>query len=376
MNKSNVGTSSTPASHAAERISRAFDLRGPCFVVSSGCASSLVAMQMAVDSIQMKRCTLALVIGVHVLLTPRTYMHWESLKVLSESDQGTMLGPKSDGFVLGEGCGGVLLESIPHAERQGHKILAKVAAAVSGYTGDPMSVEPKGTQEKMRQLVEEARIAAGIEAQSNQIAYAELSCVGRRENDLLEACTLADEYGMPLQDPMIVVSDNNEGSADIPQRLMVGCIKSTVGHLEAASGIAGLVKALLVIQNREAPPQATLPKGPNQELGQRGIIVPMKSCIRLPSLHNQPLRVAINAMSWCGTNAHVILEEYIRHDVDECLTLSEPLAPLKYKPGTYIWWSNPFPPHPEDLVASDEESSSDEEDDDDTSEATRKPKIK
>jgi 3-oxoacyl-(acyl-carrier-protein) synthase len=419
------------AAHAAQRISQFYRLKGPSLVVNSGCSSSLAAVDQAATALRQGRCTAALVVGVHMLLGPRSVEGWRQVGLLSASGEGAVFAPNADGFVLGEGAGAVLLEPAAQARARGHTTLLGMLRATSvAYGGSPFHYHPGELRAELLELMGAARAEAGLPkpaAGSNGdgdgssprllVDYAEISGAGRTVFDAREAACLAAVYGGGLSSPnpsqetgggadgeaeMAVEAAAAAAAAAAPaaaggapgEGLVVGCVKASLGHMDAGSGMAGLIKALLVLQHRAAPPQPRLPQGPHQEFLSLGVTVPAAG--RLVPIGGgqgagvggaaaaRPLRVAVTSLAWSGTNAHVLVEEcaddgvecMLAHD-DEGGLRREKLGDLEMNRRPFPWWhvEHAFQPEPEE--EDDDEEEEEEEDGalSQDSEATQQPRA-
>lgn len=399
------------ATHAAQRVSHFYGLKGPSLEVNSGSSSALVALDQATVSLKQGRCTAALVVGVHLLLGPRSVRGWQEAGLLSASGEGAVFAPNADGFVLGEGGGAVLLETAAKARARGHRVLlGRLAASSVSYGGSPFTSKPEELREELLGLMGAARDEAGlpplvVAADAPRLVdYAEISGAGRAVFDAREAACLAAVYGGGLASPnpsQLLGGEEEEGAgggaapaAAAGESLVVGCVKAALGHMDAASGMAGLLKGLLVLRHKAAPPQPRLDgeHGPHQEFVSMGVQVPRQL---LPlttgpgAAAGRPLRVAVSSLAWSGTNAHVLLEEVVQQEGggQGMLALDngggdgglrhEQLPPLEMQRRAFPWWHVEHAPLPE---PAEEEAEEEEEEYDEgfsqDSEATRQPRAK
>jgi 3-oxoacyl-(acyl-carrier-protein) synthase len=387
-----MNSTSSVAAHAAHRISQFFNLRGPSIVVDSGCASSLAAVDMAVQSLKAGRCSSALVVGVHLLLDANNVNVWEDCGLLSTRGAGRFFGNDSDGFALGEGAGAVVLENVADAARHRQKVLVKVGASVVGYGGSPFEAHREEMDAARTALMVEAREEAGLvepkeggrEGGRGLIAYAEISGSGRTVDDLLEAVIVQSVYGGGREEGV------EGGGEDVTNAssLVVGCVKDNLGHMDGASGMAGLLKTILVLQHRQVPPQPGTKKGVHVEFGQEGVRVASKAgggkglVTLLPSKEGQPVRATVTSNSWSGTNAHVLLEEVLpgggegqvvgEGEEEEGMLRRKKLPALTFNRRSFPWWYVRLPPPPPEQ--DDEEEEEEEKGvEEDGSEATHAP---
>ncbi len=273
---------------AAGRLSYFFDLTGPSLALDTACSSSLAAVHTALRSLRDGECGVALAGGVNLTLTPG----------LSEAlARGGMLGPGgrcrtfddgADGYVRGEGAGLVCLKPLSAALADGDRVHAVLTGSALGHGGRANGLTaPRSTAQ--RAVMTGALARAGVEP--GQIDYVEAHGTGTALGDPIEWESLAGVYG-------------HGRPADAP--CQVGSVKTGIGHLEAAAGIAGLIKAVFVVRQREVPPLLHL-NTPNRHLdwAGSGLAVPTT---RRALRAGGTLRAGVSSFGFGGTNAHVIVE--------------------------------------------------------------------
>src|SRR6266702_2700473 len=234
---------------AANRLSYLLDLRGPRLAVDTACSSSLLAVHLAVTSLRRGESDLALAGGVNLLLSPVITMTFDAGGGTSPDGRCRPFDAAANGMVRGEGCGVVVLKRLPDAVRDGDRVLAVITGTAVNSDGRSNGlVAPNGAAQ--RDLLRAAHPSPG------QVDYVEAHGTGTPLGDPIEARALGEVLG----------------AARPPGRpLLIGSVKSNVGHLEAAAGIAGLIKAVLAVHHRQIP--ATLhftapsPHIPLPELG-------------------------------------------------------------------------------------------------------------
>lgn len=284
---STVATGNT-SSIAANRISYVFDLRGPSMALDTACSSSLVAFHQACQSIQVGESALAIAGGVSLHLHPYGFIAFSKASMLSKRGRCNVFDAAGDGYVRSEGGGIFVLKDYETALADGDQILAVVAG--SGVNADGkksgLTVPSSDAQaELLRSVYERAGIAP------SEIDYIEAHGTGTAVGDPIETRALGDAIG-------------KQRAADKP--LLIGSVKSNLGHLEAASGVAGLVKALHVVQKRAVPATIHIQTlNPHIKFDDWNLRVarettPLKSTGRVV--------VGINSFGFGGANAHVILE--------------------------------------------------------------------
>jgi acyl transferase domain-containing protein len=274
----------------ANRLSYVFDLRGSSVAVDTACSSSLVAVHQACQAIWRGECSSALAAGVNIIHRPETVIAMCKGGFLSRDGRSESFDARADGYGRGEGAGVVILKPLSQAERDNDDIYAVIRATGSNQDGhtDGITVPNPAAQESLIRLVTKQ---AGIEPAD--IRYIEAHGTGTAVGDPLEAKALGAAIGAyrAPSDPVVI-----------------GSVKANIGHLEAASGIAGLIKTALCLKYATVPPLANFetpnPRIPFAELG-----------LELP-LQAQPLSgtpgkryVGVNSFGYGGTNAHVVLQE-------------------------------------------------------------------
>ncbi|MFI0858299.1 type I polyketide synthase [Streptomyces sp. NPDC021098] len=273
------------SSIAANRISYLWDLRGPSQVVDTACSSSLVALHQACEDLRRGACDRAVVAGVNLLLDPALTTGFTQAGMLAPDGRCKTFDAAADGYVRGEGCGVVVLRRSSDALADDDRIRALVqGSAVSSDGRSSTLTAPNG-------LAQEAALRAALASgglTAGQIGYVEAHGTGTRLGDPIEMGALRAVYGEP----------------DDPE-LHVGSVKSNIGHLEAAAGMAGLIKTVLCLEHRRIP--ASLHVGTVNPLidleGSRLRIA--RSATDWPEGPGQA--AAVSSFGFGGTNAHVIL---------------------------------------------------------------------
>ena len=275
------------ASIAANRISYFYDLRGPSMAVDTACSSSLVAFHQACQAIRTGETDQCLVGGVSLHLHPFPFIGFSKASMLSKHGICNAFDAAGEGYVRSEGGGIFLLKDYDKAVADGDPIIAVVAGSGVNCDGKTNGITVPSS-EAQATLLEEVYARAGISA--DDIDYLEAHGTGTSVGDPLETRGIGHALG----------SKRTRGA------LPIGSVKSNVGHLEAASGVAGLVKALLCLQKRAVPPTIHL-KTPNPKIKfQEWNITPVTESLPLAS--DKPLTVGINSFGFGGANAHVVLQ--------------------------------------------------------------------
>jgi thioester reductase-like protein len=281
---------------ASNRISYALDLKGPSVSVDTACSSSLVAVSLACRSIWDGTCDAALVGGVNAVIVPSTTMAFSKASMLSPDGQCFAFDARANGYVRGDGAGVVYIKPLVHALQDRDPVYAVIRAAVAnqdGKTSSMMVPSEKGQTEMLEQAYREAGIPP------SHVLYVEAHGTGTPLGDPIEAAAL----GKVL----------SRGRAD-GERCLVGSVKTNIGHLEAGSGIAGLIKAALILHKRAVPPNLNFATA-NPQIPLERLKLEVPTQLRpLPRQEGIPSVTAVNSFGFGGTNAHVVLEEAVRSD--------------------------------------------------------------
>ncbi|MER5350215.1 beta-ketoacyl synthase N-terminal-like domain-containing protein [Kitasatospora sp. NPDC002551] len=271
----------------ANRLSYVLGLEGPSMVVDTACSSSLVALHLAVQSLRAGECETALAGGVNVMLSPDSSVALSSGRMLSAQGLCRTFDASADGYVRGEGAGVVVLKRLSDALAAGDDVLAVVRGSAVNQDGRSNGLTaPSGRAQE--DVVRRALSVAGIAAA--EVGFVEAHGTGTPLGDPIEVRALGRVLG--------------EGrEPDSPVAL--GSVKTNIGHLEAAAGIAGFIKAVLTVQRGWIPPHLNLVEpNPHVEWADLPVSVPT-----VLTRWEQERRVAgVSAFGFGGTNAHVVLE--------------------------------------------------------------------
>lgn len=275
---------------ASGRVAYLFGLHGPAISVDTACSSSLVAIHLACQGLKTGECDVALAGGVNLILTPELNVNFSKAGMLSRDGRCKAFDASADGYVRGEGGGMVVLRRLKDAVADGDRILAVVAGSAVNQDGRSNGLTaPNGLAQEavIRAALRAARIAPAA------VGYVEAHGTGTSLGDPIEVNALSAAL--------------SEGR-DPRTPLLIGSVKTNIGHLEAAAGVAGLLKAALVLQRGEVPANLHLKAlNPFIDWASMPIAAPQK-------LTSWPMsgerRVAgVSSFGFSGTNAHVVLEE-------------------------------------------------------------------
>jgi phthiocerol/phenolphthiocerol synthesis type-I polyketide synthase C len=276
---------------ASNRVSYVFDLRGPSMSIDTACSSSLVALHQACQALQSGDAEMALAGGVNLLVHPLGFVTFSKASMLSPNGRCRAFDASGDGYVRSEGGAMVLLKPLERALADGdtiHAVIAGSGVNSDGYSQGGISVPGAATQAALLKSVYER---AGVDPRS--LAYLEAHGTGTAVGDPIEARALMEvaAAGRPIEKP-----------------LLIGSVKTNVGHLETASGMAGLLKAILCLKHRAVPRSLhfTTPN-PNIDFEAGRLRVVDRYTSLAPS--SEPLVIGVNSFGFGGTNAHVVLKE-------------------------------------------------------------------
>jgi acyl transferase domain-containing protein/NAD(P)-dependent dehydrogenase (short-subunit alcohol dehydrogenase family) len=283
--------SGTGAAHnlLAGRLSYTLDTHGPAVVVDTACSSSLVAVHLAMQSLRLGESTSVLVGGVNLILTPNFTIAASRMHMLAPDGRCKAFDVRADGFVRSEGCGAVVLKKLSDAVADGDSVLAVIRGSAINQDGHTNGITaPNGLAQ--RQVIESALADASVAGHS--IGFVEAHGTGTALGDPIELEALGATIGKP------------HVSAE---PCYVGSVKTNLGHLEGAAGIAGLIKAALVLHHGEIPPNLHF-TGLNPHIRVGG------TRFKFPTVVEKwqstgPRRAGLSSFGWSGTNAHMILEE-------------------------------------------------------------------
>jgi acyl transferase domain-containing protein len=285
-----TGRSGTGAavSVIANRLSYLLDLRGPSMTVDTACSSSLVALHLARQSLVMGECDTAIVAGMNVLLSPAVTLNFDRASAMSPTGRCRPFDAAADGYVRSEGCLALVLRRLPDARRDGDRVLAVVHGSgvnQDGRSNGLMAPNPEAQEALLR------RVYATTGIPPAEVSYVEAHGTGTPLGDPIEAGALGAALG-------------DGRSPDDP--LLIGSVKSNLGHLEAAAGLAGVAKVVLSLHHGMLPPTLhhTRPN-PAAELDRLGLEV-------VAGLREWPRDRAawiagVSSFGFGGTNAHAVL---------------------------------------------------------------------
>lgn len=299
----------SPMTMLANKISYVFDLKGPSVSMDTACSSSLLALHFAVRSLRGGDCDVAIVGGVNAMLVPEYPISMSRGRFLSDHSRCKAFDADARGYTRSEGCGVVILKPLHNAVAAGDNIRAVVVETGTNQDGRTTGISLPNA-EAQKSLIREVYARAGIP--TSAVQYVEAHGTGTQAGDYAEAHALHETFAV---------------GREPENRLLVGSVKTNLGHLEAAAGIAGLIKAILCLEHKAIPPNIHFQK-PNPK-------IPFdRMCLRVPT-HNETwpayggaAYAGINSFGYGGANAHVLLREAPPQSAHEGAGESPRLVPV------------------------------------------------
>ncbi|KAE8383479.1 hybrid PKS-NRPS [Aspergillus bertholletiae] len=289
----------THRSILSNRVSYFLDVKGASMTIDTACSSSLVALHQAVQSLRLGESDMAIVGGANLLLDPTMYVAESKLHMLSPDSRSRMWDAAANGYARGEGFAAIVLKPIEAATRDGNQIECVIRGTAVNSDGRTAGITVPSASAQTA-LIRQAYKDAGLNPLIDRCQFFEAHGTGTRVGDPIEARAIRDAFFPEVNECTVA-----------PGKLLVGSIKTVVGHLEGCAGLAGVLKASLAMQNRTIPPNIHL-----SELNPA--IAPLYDHLEVPTKastwpavpQGSPLRTSVNSFGFGGTNAHVILETF------------------------------------------------------------------
>jgi acyl transferase domain-containing protein/aryl carrier-like protein len=272
----------------AGRVSHTFGLMGPSKIVDTTCSSSLVALHDACESLRRGECDMALAGGVNLMLTPYSFVLLSKFRALAPDGRCKTFSAAADGYARGEGVGMVVLKRLSEAVAAGDRVLAVIRGSAVNHDGRSSGLSvpsPAAQQAVIRAALEHARLEPA------EIDYVEAHGTGTALGDPIELRALQEAVG-------------RHHAAGAP--LLVGSVKTNIGHLEAAAGVAGLLKLVLALEHGEIPPHLHMTE-PNPKVDWNALDIEVVTSPRAWPGDPAGRLGAISSFGASGTNAHVIV---------------------------------------------------------------------
>lgn len=273
---------------AANRLSYVLDLRGPSLAVDTACSSSLVAVHLAVQSLRSGECELALVGGANLLLGPEVTASFDEMGVSSADGRCKPFSAGADGIVRAEGAGVVVLKRLSDAQAAGDRVLAHIRGTATNSDGRSNGLTAPNDAAQQA-LLRAAHRQAGVDPSATD--YVEAHGTGTLLGDPIEAHALGTVLGPRRRQP-----------------LLIGSVKSNLGHLEAAAGVVGLIKTVLALHHGLIPPSIHCP-APNPHIPFDELGLSVADSVRPWPASDRPALAGVSGFGFGGTNAHAVLEQ-------------------------------------------------------------------
>ncbi|HEY9163466.1 MAG TPA: SDR family NAD(P)-dependent oxidoreductase, partial [Magnetovibrio sp.] len=310
----------TAYSIIANRVSYWFDLKGPSVTNDTACSSSLVAVQQAVQALRSGECTAALAGGVNLIWSPNHFIAFHKNGMLSKHGRSHAFDRRADGYVRGEGGAVLVLKTLEQARADGDAIYAVIKGVGSNHGGRTSALTVTSPQAQA-DLIYDVHRSADVPPSS--VSYIEAHGTGTPVGDPIEMLGLKKAFASLYE---------AAGEKLKPGHCAVGSIKTNIGHLEGAAGIAGMIKVIAAMQHGQLPPNHDYQE-PNPMLRLDGS--PFRIADRLTPWKagaNGRLRAGVSSFGFGGTNAHALLES-VPHKVKRRKLSSAVLVPLSARDG-------------------------------------------
>ncbi|HLA34127.1 MAG TPA: beta-ketoacyl synthase N-terminal-like domain-containing protein, partial [Rhodocyclaceae bacterium] len=274
---------------SAGRLAFFYGLHGPTFAMDTACSSSMVALHQACTALRNRECDLAIVAGAQLNLTPPMQIFLSKTQSFAPDGRCRTFDEAANGFVLGEGVGVIVLRRLSDAQTRRERVRASIRASGVNHDGPAsgLTVPNEMAQEALiRSTIERARLAP------SDIDYVEAHGTGTELGDPIEVGAMRAVFG----------------ERDPQQPLLIGSVKTNLGHLNAAAGMAGLMKVVLMLQNEQVAPNLHF-KQPSSRIRWQGFTARVPTELTPWPRSQRPRRAGVSSFGLSGTNVHVVLEE-------------------------------------------------------------------
>ncbi|XP_067674719.1 mycocerosic acid synthase-like polyketide synthase [Haliotis asinina] len=300
----NYTVTGTAVSVVSNRVSYIFDLRGPSMTIDTACSSSIVALHQAALAMKAGDCSMAICGGVNLLLNGGLFVPLSKAQMLSPTGQCHTFSDKADGYTRGEGCGIVIIKSLKQAMKDGNNIWGTIATGLNqdGHVAKPLTA-PSGEQQA--QLIQDVYSKHGINPAS--IDYIEAHGTGTKIGDPVEVTAFGHFFLKQQQS----------------KTRYMGSVKTNIGHLESAAGVAGLIKVLLMMKHNTIVPSLHFDR-PNEaiEFDRFQFVVPTKP---VPWLPDQKV-ACLNSFGFGGANSHAIVKSGSNRQTKSTCSCTKPVV--------------------------------------------------
>ncbi|KAM7204227.1 Nonribosomal peptide synthetase 14, partial [Naviculisporaceae sp. PSN 640] len=322
LNTSQYYATGNARSIVANRISYFFNWHGPSLTIDTACSSSLVALDQAVNNLRAGRCDVACVTGANLILTPEQFIAESSLHMLSPEGHSRMWDTGANGYARGEGVAAIFVKTLRQALADGDRIEAVIRDIGTNSDGrTPGLTMPSHAAQT--QLIQDVYFRAGLDPNvpSGRCQYFEAHGTGTPRGDPIEAEAIQNAFFSEEKKRVDLPTSRRNQAGLSPEstydeepdtgKMLVGSIKTVLGHTEGAAGLAGVLKVVQMMRHGKVAPNLHLEQL-NPEVAKRApdLVVPtqLQDWPQVPP--NQPKRASVNSFGFGGTNAHVILEQY------------------------------------------------------------------
>jgi polyketide synthase PksN len=293
----------TAAAIIANRVSHFFDFHGPSFPIDTACSSSLNAIHSAIQALQYGDCEMAIAGGVNLLLTPTRHISFSRMGMLSPTGQCRTFDAAANGYVRGEGVGVLLLKPLAQALADGDAIHAVIKGSAVNHCGETYTLTYPSPQAQAEVIAAAHRRA---EVPVETVNYVEAHGTGTPKGDPIEFQGLLQAYQTLAAEQQTTLT---------PGFCALSSVKTNIGHLEAAAGVAGVIKVVLAMRHQQLPPlqnySALNPAIPLAD-SPFSMVTTAQPWPQITDANQQvlPLRAGISSFGFGGTNAHVVLESF------------------------------------------------------------------